>query len=84
MTTADIGVFGGPGFYDFLDDVEEVVVDTGLEGAEGIEPVTMAEVFAFLETNVEQVRSVLFDVIPKIPTERTGCACADAVGLLPT
>ena len=28
MTTADIGVFGGSGFYAFLDDVEEVPVDT--------------------------------------------------------
>lgn len=56
----------------------------GLEGAEGIEPVTMDEVFAFLEANVEQVRSVLFDVIPEIPNERTGCACADAVRPLPT
>ncbi len=58
--------------------------DTGVEGVEGVEPVTMDEVFAFLEANVAQVRSVLFDVIPKIPNERTGCACADAVGPLPT
>ncbi len=58
--------------------------DTGLAGVEGIEPVTMDEGFAFLEANVERVRSVLFDVIPKIPKERTGCACADAVGPLPT
>lgn len=57
--------------------------DTGLEGAEAVEPVTMDGVFAFLEANVERVRSVLFDVIPKIPNERTGCACADAVGPLP-
>ena len=28
MTTAEIGVFGGSGFYSFLDDVEEVEVDT--------------------------------------------------------
>ena len=28
MTTAEIGVFGGSGFYDFLDDPEEVALDT--------------------------------------------------------
>lgn len=28
MSTAEIGVFGGSGFYSFLDEVEEVVVDT--------------------------------------------------------
>jgi 5'-methylthioadenosine phosphorylase len=28
MTSADIGVFGGSGFYSFLEDVEEVEVDT--------------------------------------------------------
>ena len=28
MTTAEIGVFGGSGFYSFLDDVEEVQADT--------------------------------------------------------
>ena len=28
MTTAEIGVFGGSGFYSFLDDVEEVELDT--------------------------------------------------------
>lgn len=28
MTQAEIGVFGGSGFYSFLDDVEEVAVDT--------------------------------------------------------
>ncbi|HZT10257.1 MAG TPA: 5'-methylthioadenosine phosphorylase, partial [Actinomycetota bacterium] len=28
MTTAEIGVFGGSGFYAFLNDPEEIVVDT--------------------------------------------------------
>ncbi len=28
MTIADIGVFGGSGFYEFLDDVEEVAIDS--------------------------------------------------------
>ena len=27
-TTAEVGVFGGSGFYGFLDDVEEVEIDT--------------------------------------------------------
>ncbi|MBI2167979.1 MAG: S-methyl-5'-thioadenosine phosphorylase [Actinobacteria bacterium] len=57
--------------------------DTGLEGEPGIEPVTMEAVFGFLEANVEAVRSVLFDLIPRIPEERTSCACSDARGPLP-
>ena len=28
MSSAEIGVFGGSGFYSFLDDAEEVAVDT--------------------------------------------------------
>src|SRR5215211_3093646 len=28
MTTADVGVFGGSGFYTFLEDVEELALDT--------------------------------------------------------
>lgn len=43
----------------------------------------MEQVFAFLDSNVERVRSVLFDLIPKIPETRTACACADAPGPLP-
>lgn len=57
--------------------------DTGLEGEPGIEPVSMEVVFQFLEANVERVRSVLFDLVPKIPDERTECACAEALGPLP-
>lgn len=56
--------------------------DTGLDGEEGIEPVTQEEVFGFLEANVERLRSVLFDLIPQIPRRRQ-CACASALGPLP-
>lgn len=37
--------------------------DVGLEGVEGIEPVTMEQVFATLERNVEMVRKVLFRIL---------------------
>src|ERR687888_832655 len=42
MATADIGVFGGSGFYSFLEDVERVEVDTpyGKPSA----PVTIGEI----------------------------------------
>jgi 5'-methylthioadenosine phosphorylase len=40
--------------------------DTGLEGVEGIEPVTQEEVFAFFEANVGRVRDLLFEVIPRL------------------
>jgi len=55
--------------------------DTGVEGIEGIEPVTMERVFEVLEANVERVRSVLFDLIPKIPSNRA-CGCSEGLGPL--
>lgn len=57
--------------------------DTGVEHEPGVEPVTMEQVFRFLDSTVEAVRSVLFDLIPKIPEHRAACACADALGPLP-
>ena len=41
--------------------------DAGLEGVEGVAPVTQDEVFAFFEANVDRVRSLLFKVIAAIP-----------------
>jgi 5'-methylthioadenosine phosphorylase len=41
--------------------------DTGLEGVEGVEPVTQEEVFAFFEDNVHRVRDLLVAAIPKLP-----------------
>jgi len=52
--------------------------DVGVEGMDGVEPVTQAEVFAFFERNADQVREVLGRAIRTLPAERT-CACADAV-----
>lgn len=49
--------------------------DTGLEGVDGIEPVTQEEIFAFFDANLEKVRGLLFEAIGKIPTE-IGCGCA--------
>jgi len=49
--------------------------DTGLEGVEGIEPVTQEQIFKFFDDNLERVRALLFDAIAKVPTE-LGCACA--------
>ena len=57
--------------------------DVGVEGMDGVEPVTQTEVFAFFERNADQVRSVLGRAIRSLPPDRT-CACADAVdGALP-
>ena len=56
--------------------------DTGVEGEAGVEAVTQAEVFAFFKSNLDRVRSLLFDVIGAIPDKRT-CQCAEAVGPLP-
>lgn len=50
--------------------------DVGVEGIDGIEPVTHEEVFAFFEQNVDKVRGLLFRAIGEVPLER-GCSCAD-------
>jgi 5'-methylthioadenosine phosphorylase len=52
--------------------------DTGLEGVEGIEPVTMQQVFATLAANVSRTRDLLFAAIPAIPAS-PGCHCRDAL-----
>jgi len=43
--------------------------DVGLEGTEGIEPVTMEEVFATIERNADAVRKVLFRAIALLPDD---------------
>jgi 5'-methylthioadenosine phosphorylase len=43
--------------------------DAGLEGAPGIEPVTMDEVMATLARNADRVRTVLFRAIADLPDE---------------
>ena len=41
--------------------------DVGLDGVEGIEPVTMDEVFATLARNADVVRRVLFRAVELLP-----------------
>jgi 5'-methylthioadenosine phosphorylase len=55
--------------------------DTGLEGVEGIAAVTMDEVFATLQANIDRTRALLAAAIPAVPTAR-GCPCAAAAGSL--
>ncbi len=52
--------------------------DTGLEGVEGIEPVTMEQVFKMLARAVSRTRDLLFAAIPDVP-EAAGCHCRDAL-----
>jgi 5'-methylthioadenosine phosphorylase len=52
--------------------------DTGLEGVEGIEPVTMDQVFKVLADNVGRTRELLFAAIPAIP-EQASCDCHEAL-----
>jgi 5'-methylthioadenosine phosphorylase len=58
--------------------------DVGLEGVEGIEPVTMEVVFRVLADNVERVRRLLGRAIPAVPDDRS-CTCGQALdpGSLP-
>jgi 5'-methylthioadenosine phosphorylase len=41
--------------------------DAGVEGVDGIEPVTEEMVFSFFEGNIERVRTLLFAAIPRLP-----------------
>ena len=50
--------------------------DTGVEGVDGIEPVTQREIFKFFDDNLERVRRLLFDAIGRVPTA-IGCSCSD-------
>jgi 5'-methylthioadenosine phosphorylase len=52
--------------------------DTGLEGVDGIQPVTMEAVFEMLARNVGHTRDLLLAAIPAIPAER-GCTCHEAL-----
>ncbi len=52
--------------------------DTGLEGVDGIEPVTMDVVFEVLARNVERTRSLLFAAIPGLSSSPS-CSCASAL-----
>jgi 5'-methylthioadenosine phosphorylase len=53
--------------------------DTGLEGVDGIAPVTMDEVFAVLEQNVARTRTLLLSAIPAVAS-RPSCRCAEGAG----
>ncbi|MCA1844245.1 MAG: MTAP family purine nucleoside phosphorylase, partial [Actinobacteria bacterium] len=48
--------------------------DVGLEGVEGIEPVTIEVVFEVLRQNIEKVQRLIGRTIPAIPSERS-CSC---------
>jgi len=52
--------------------------DTGLEGVDGIEPVTMDVVFKVLDDNVSRTRELLFNAIPAIATTRA-CRCHEGL-----
>ncbi|HET6966418.1 MAG TPA: S-methyl-5'-thioadenosine phosphorylase [Acidimicrobiales bacterium] len=51
--------------------------DTGVEGEEGIEPVSMDQIFAVLALMVGTVREVMRTVTELIPVERS-CGCASS------
>ena len=52
--------------------------DTGLEGVDGIAPVTIDVVFKVLADNVERTRSLLFAAIPAL-AEAPACNCGEAL-----
>lgn len=52
--------------------------DSGLEGVDGIEPVTIEEVFRVLDENVDRTRRLLFAAIPRLASD-PDCACASAL-----
>ena len=52
--------------------------DVGLEDHPAIEPVTLDEVIKTFNDNNAKLRDLLFELIPKLPTERD-CVCAKAL-----
>jgi 5'-methylthioadenosine phosphorylase len=52
--------------------------DVGLEGQDGIEPVSHAAVMKIFASNNDRVKDAIFKIIEKIPAERT-CACGSAL-----
>ena len=53
--------------------------DTGLEGVDGIEPVTMEVVFEVLRQNVENTRALLAAALPGMAVDKATCGCASAL-----
>lgn len=56
--------------------------DTGVEGADEVEPVSMEAVFAVLATMVDSVRLALLNIVGLVPALR-GCNCPEHPGSLP-
>lgn len=52
--------------------------DAGLEGEDGIAPVSHAEVAMTFASNVEKVKKLIYRLIPEVPKTRT-CACQTAL-----
>jgi len=52
--------------------------DTGLKGDPTIKSVTIEEVLRVLNENNEKIKKLIFEIIPKIPSERS-CVCATAL-----
>ena len=56
--------------------------DTGIDDDPAVQPVTQDEVFAFFDANVHHVRSLLLELVPRLPESPRACGCADAIGPL--
>jgi 5'-methylthioadenosine phosphorylase len=56
--------------------------DTGVVDDPGVQPVTQEQVFGFFEANVHRVRTLLLELIPRLPDRPRGCHCEDAIGPL--
>ena len=52
--------------------------DVGLEGEEGIEPVTHEAVIKVFTENNERVKLVIHEMVARMPKERT-CTCGSAL-----
>jgi 5'-methylthioadenosine phosphorylase len=52
--------------------------DVGLEGVEGVEPVSVAEVEKVFAGNNDRVRRLILSLVPRLPVERS-CPCARAM-----
>ena len=53
--------------------------DTGVEDDPGVEAVTMDQVLAVMDANVDRVRALLYELLPQLPADPTECSCASAL-----
>ncbi|MDE1869039.1 MAG: S-methyl-5'-thioadenosine phosphorylase [Candidatus Micrarchaeota archaeon] len=53
--------------------------DAGLEGNDNIKPVTLEEVNRIFAANISKVKSMINEIVPRVPEARIKCHCPDVL-----